>query len=69
MSPRPHRVVGVARLNAKLSQDPDAVGELQRLVEHVLALHVPLGNGVHVVVLQLAGDGVFREKKEEKHIC
>lgn len=69
MSPRPHRVVGVARLNAQLSQDPDAVGELQRLVEHVLALHVPLGDGVHVVVLQLAGDGVFREKKEEKHIC
>lgn len=67
-SPTPHRVVRVPWLNAKLGQDPDAIGEFQRLVEHVLALHVPLGNGVDIVVLQFAGDGIFGEKKE-KHIC
>lgn len=46
-------VVGVAGLDAELSQDPDAVGELEGLVEHILALHIPLGDGVDVVVLQL----------------
>lgn len=49
----PHRVVRVARLDPELGQDPDAVGELQGLVQHVLALHVPLGDGVDVIVLQL----------------
>ena len=49
----PHRVVGVARLDPELGQDPDAVGELEGLVQHVLALHVPLGDGVDVAALQL----------------
>lgn len=40
--------------------DPDAVGELQRLVQHVLPLHVPLGDGEDVVALQLPGDGVCK---------
>lgn len=52
------RVVRVPRLNAKLGQDPDAVGEFQRLIEHVLTFHIPLGDGVDIVVLQFAGDGV-----------
>lgn len=55
----PHRVVGVPGLDAQLRQDPDAVGEFEGLVEHVLPLHVPLGYGVHIVVLQLAGDSVL----------
>lgn len=49
-----YRVVGVARLDAQLGKDPDAVSEFEGLIEHVLALHVPLGNGVDVVILQLA---------------
>lgn len=49
-----YRVVGVARLDAELGENPDAVSEFQRLIEHVLALHVPLGDGVDVVILQLA---------------
>lgn len=52
------RVVGVARLDAQLCQDPDAVGEFERLIQHVLALHVPLGDGVDVVVLELSGNRV-----------
>lgn len=65
----PHRVVGVPGLDAQLSQDPDAIGELQGLVEHVLPLHVPLGNGVDIVVLQLAGDSVFGGKGgKERHL-
>lgn len=48
-----YRVVGVPGLYAQLCQDPDAVGELEGLVEHVLAFHVSLGNGVDVVVLKL----------------
>lgn len=65
----PYREAGVAGLDAELGQHPDAIGELQRLVEHVLTLHVPLGNGVDVVVLQFAGDGVCREKKRKKNAC
>lgn len=49
-----YRVVGVARLDAELGEDPDAVGKFQGLVEHVLAFYVPLGDGVDVVILQLA---------------
>lgn len=49
-----YRVVRISRLDAELGKDPDAVSEFQGLVEHVLALHVPLGNGVNVVILQLA---------------
>ena len=55
---KPYRVIGVSWLDAQLSQDPNAIGELQRLVQHVLPLHVPLGNSVNVVVLQLAGNSV-----------
>lgn len=48
-----YRVVGVPWLDTQLCQDPNAIGELEGLVEHVLAFHVPLGNGVDVVVLKL----------------
>lgn len=48
-----YRVVGVPRLDAQLCQDPNAVGELEGLVEHVLAFHVPFGDSVDVVVLKL----------------
>lgn len=49
-----YRVIGIARLYAELSEDPDPVGEFERLVQHVLAFHVPLGDGEDVVVLQFA---------------
>lgn len=52
------RVVGVPWLNAELRQHPDPIGELQRLVQHVLTLHITLGDGVHIAVLQLGGNGI-----------
>lgn len=64
----PHRVVGVPGLDAQLGQDPDAVGEFEGLVEHVLPLHVPLGYGVDIVVLQFAGDSVFGRRGEKAHL-
>lgn len=51
--PSSHREAGVAWLDPQLCQHPDAVGQLQRLVEHVLALHIPLGDGEDVTALQL----------------
>lgn len=53
-----YREAGVAGLDPELSQHPDAVGELQGLVEHVLTLHVPLGDGEDVAALEFAADGV-----------
>lgn len=47
------RVVGVARLDSELGQDPDAIGELEGLVEHILALDISFGNSVDIVILQL----------------
>ena len=46
-----HGEAEVARLDLELGQHPDAVGELERLVEHVLAVHVALGDREDVVVL------------------
>jgi len=54
----PYREAGVAGLDPELCQHPDAVGELQGLVEHVLAFHVPLGDGEDVTALELAADGI-----------
>lgn len=55
-----HREVGVAWLDAQLCQHPDAIGQLQRLVEHVLALHIPLGDGEDVTALQLVACSLCR---------
>lgn len=49
-----YRVIGIARLYAELGEYPDPVGEFERLIQHVLAFYVPLGNGVDIVVLQFA---------------
>ena len=57
-----YRVVGVSRLNAELSQDPDAIGQLEGLVQHVLAFYVSLGNGVDVVILQLPRHCVYNTR-------
>lgn len=48
----------VAGLDLELRENPDAVGEFDGLVEHVLALHIPLGDGEDVGTLQLVGDSV-----------
>lgn len=48
------RVIGIARLYAELGENPDPVGEFERLVQHVLAFHVPLCDGVDIVALQFA---------------
>ena len=66
-----YRVVGVPGLDAELGQDPDAVGEFEGLVQHVLALHVPLGNGVDVVALQFARHRVCETTGEDSlvHYC
>ena len=53
-----YREAGIAGLDPELCQHPDAVGELQGLVEHVLALHVPLGDGEDVAALELAANGI-----------
>lgn len=53
-----YREAGIAGLDPQLCQHPDAVGELQGLVEHVLALHVPLGNGEDVAALEFAAHGI-----------
>lgn len=50
-----HCVDGVPRLHLELGQDPDAVGQFHRLVEHILTLHRSLGDGEHVTPLQLVG--------------
>lgn len=55
----PHREAGVAGLDAQLGQHPDAVGQLERLVEHVLALHIPPGHGEDVAALQPAAHGLW----------
>lgn len=55
----PHREVRVAGLDAQLRQHPDAIGQLEGLVKHVLALHVPLGNCEDVAALQPAAHGLW----------
>lgn len=55
----PHHEVGVAWLDAQLRQHPDAIGQLQGLVEHVLTLHVPLGDCEDVATLQPAAHGLW----------
>ena len=51
----------IARRDLKLTQDPNTIGELNRLIKHILSLDVPLGDGEHVVapqtVAQLVGVG------------
>lgn len=49
-----YRVIGIARLYAEFGEDPDPVGKFERLIQHVLAFYIPLGDGVDVVVLQFA---------------
>ena len=49
---------GVSGLNLEFGEDPDAVGEFHRLVQHVLTLHVSFGDRKHVVVAQLLGNRV-----------
>lgn len=49
-----YRVIGIARLYAEFGEDPDPIGKFERLIQHVLAFYVPLGDGVDVVVLQFA---------------
>lgn len=52
----------VAWLQLELCQYPYAIGELNGLVQHVLAFHVTLGDGEDVAALQLVGDAVcFQE--------
>lgn len=53
-----YREAGIAGLDPELCQHPDAIGEFQGLVEHVLALHIPLGNGEDVAALELAANGI-----------
>lgn len=50
-----YRVVGVDGLHPQFSQHPDAVGEFDRLVQHVLSLYGSLGYGEDINALQLVG--------------
>lgn len=47
-----------AGLQLQLEQHPDVVGELQGLIEHVLALDVALGYRENVAVRHFGGHGV-----------
>lgn len=58
----PHHEAGVAGLDAQLRQHPDAIGQLEGLVKHVLALHVPLGDGEDVAALQPTAHGLWGSK-------
>lgn len=52
------RGVGIARLQLQLQQHPDIVGQLQRLVQHVLALDVPFSDRKDIVARHLGGQAV-----------
>lgn len=54
-----HRVVWVSCLYLQLSQYPDAIGELHRLVQHVLPIHCALGYGEDVAALQFVGGCIY----------
>ena len=59
-----HREVGVGGGNLELSQHFNSIGQFERLVQHVLALHVALGDGEDVAVPQLLWNGVCTVTKE-----
>ena len=59
-----HREVGVGGGNLELSQHFDSIGQFKWLVQHVLALHVALGDGEDVAVPQLLWNGVCTITKE-----
>lgn len=61
---RPYRIIGVSWLDPQLGQNPNAISELQGLVQHVLPFHIPLGNSVNIVVLQLAGNCVQKQRSK-----
>ena len=53
---------GVSRLDLEFRESPDVVGELDGLVDHVLALEIALGHGEHVVLVHLRGNAICRGK-------
>ena len=53
---RPYRIIGVSWVEPLLCQNPNAITELQGLVQHGLPFHVPLGNSVSIVVWELAAN-------------
>lgn len=55
-----HHEILIPRLYFELRKDPDAIGEFERLVQHVLSLNIPLGNRKDVVVPQLLRNSVWK---------
>lgn len=53
-----YRVVGVAGRYTHFCQHPNAIGEFDRLVQHVLPLHCSLGYGEDITALQLVAGRV-----------
>ncbi len=53
-----YRDRGISRLDLEFRQGPDVVGELDRLVHHVLAFQGSLGDREHVILLHFRGDAI-----------
>ena len=53
-----YRDVRISRLYLELGESPNVIGELDGLVDHVLALQVPLGHGEHIVLVHLCGNAI-----------
>ena len=53
-----YRDVRISRLYLELGEGPNVIGELDGLIDHVLALKVPLSHGEHVVLVHLCRNAI-----------
>jgi len=57
-----YRDVRISGLDFQLGEGPNVVGELDRLIDHILTLQVPLRHGEDVVLVHLSGHSIYRQK-------
>ena len=63
-----YRDGGISGLDLELGERPDVIGELDGLVNHVLALQGALGHREHVVLVHLRGNAVWNEWKKKWNV-
>ena len=65
---RTYSKVGISRLYFQLGENPDAVRQLDRLIQHVLSLNVPFRHREYVVIPQFLRHGVCIDKQHHPQL-
>ena len=55
--------VGISWLDFRLSKNPDSIGKLEGLIQHILSLHVTFGDRKDVVRFQFLRHSIWKRKE------